>query len=65
MGNNMFSMGDCFSSENAREELIKQLKEKGISNEEIERLISMCDEMYKEHKTPYPTIDDIFKEDAE
>ena len=27
MGNNMFSMGDCFSSENARKELIKQLKD--------------------------------------
>lgn len=32
MKNNMFSMGDCFSSENARKELIKQLQEKSISN---------------------------------
>ena len=38
---------------------LDKLKEKGVSDEEIERIISMCDEMYKEHKFPYPTIDEV------
>ena len=59
--NKIFSMGDCFSIEYVREQLITKLKEKGFSDEDIERLISMCDEMYKEHKIPYPTIDEILR----
>lgn len=59
MDNKIFSMDDCFTIECVRKELIDKLKEKGISDEEIERIISMCDEMYKEHKFPYPTIDEV------
>lgn len=65
MENKMFSMGDCFSVEEVRKNLINKLKEKGISDEEIKKIITMCDEMYNEHKVPYPTAEEIFKEDAE
>lgn len=56
-----FSMDDCFSIEYVRKELINKLKEKGLTDEEIERLISMCDEMYNEHKIPYPTAEEILE----
>ena len=61
MDNKIFDMDECFTIEYVRKELIDKLKEKGFSNEEIERIISICDEMYKEHKIPYPTIDEIFQ----
>ena len=65
MGNKIFSMDDSFLIKNVRKELIDKLKEKGYTDEEIERIITMCDEMYNEHKVPYPRVEEIFKEDAE
>ena len=58
--NKVFDMDECFTIEYVRKELIDKLKEKGFSIEEIERLISMCDEMYKEHQIPYPAIDELW-----
>ena len=60
--NKVFDMDECFTIEYVRKELIDKLKEKGVSDEEIEGIISMCDEMYKEHKIPYPTIDEVFNQ---
>ena len=57
--NKVFDMDECFKIEYVRKKLIDKLKEEGVSDEEIERIISMCDEMYKEHKFPYPTIDEV------
>ena len=50
-------MEEFFSIEYVRKELINKLKDKGFSSEEIEEIISVCDEMYEKYKTPYPTID--------
>ena len=36
-----------------------------MSEERINEFIKMCDEMYEEHKVPYPTVEEIenLKED--
>lgn len=39
MDNKIFDMDECFAIEYVRKELIDKLKEKGVSDEEIERII--------------------------
>lgn len=60
--NKMFSMGDCFSVENVRKELIEELKKRGYSQEKIDELIEICDTAYNDYKIPYPTIDELLKD---
>lgn len=57
--NKIFSMGDCFSIEYVRNEIIKELKERGYSKEKTDELIKICDIAYNDYKIPYPTIDEL------
>ena len=60
--NNVLTMGDYFSVDYIRKNLIKVLKDKNFSNKEIDKLIKICDEAYKEYRIPYPTVEELLGE---
>lgn len=61
--NEIFSMGDYFNIEYIRNELVEELKKHGYSQETIDELIKICDTAYNDYKIPYPTIDELLKDD--
>ena len=58
----IISMGDYFNSETVRKELIEELKKRGYPQEKIDELIEICDTAYNEYKIPYPTVEELLKE---
>lgn len=59
----IWTIDEYFSVKEIRNNIINELKNRGYEESKIDELIKICDEAYNDYKIPYPTINEILKDD--